>query len=84
MNNEGINKSTNTTIRWKEKGKFAARVKSLHADDYSESQEVYDEKKTCWENENYSEMSRSNAPNEDELNNNDDDTNDNSYTANMN
>lgn len=31
-------------------------------------------------------MSRSNAPNEDELNNNDDDddTNDNSYTANMN
>lgn len=43
-------------------------------------------KKTCWENENYSEMSRSNAPNEDELNNNDDDddTNDNSYTANMN
>lgn len=37
-------------------------------------------KKTCWENENYNGMSRTNALNEDEFNNNDDITNDNNKT----
>lgn len=36
--------------------------------------------KTCWENENYNGMSRTNALNEDEFNNNDDITNDNNNT----
>ena len=57
------------------------KIKSLRTDDYSENLwSHWLKKKTCWENDNYNGMSRTNALNEDEFNNNDDITNDNNKT----